>query len=173
MIRIAINKKDQCTWIDYFTELTDGRYQKRCPNEYTYKIQSPTNPDGCHCCDYHTAIQYISAEKQNVKLTLTHYITQEEWDELQAQQKLKARLEELHTMPYPEYLQTPEWQERRLRILERDGYRCQVCNSPKYLNVHHRDYTRRGYEEDSDLTTLCKACHQTFHENGRLIKVEA
>jgi len=74
-------------------------------------------------------------------------------------------------MPYRDYLRTPEWQERRKRILERDGYHCQVCNASEHLNVHHRDYTRRGYEYDSDLTTLCQDCHQVFHENGRLVKV--
>ena len=172
MIRLATNKKEQCVHIDYFTELTDGRYQKRCPYEYTYKLQGPQNPSGCYCCDYHAAIQYISAKEQNIKLTLTHYITQEEWDERIAQQKLKARLEELHTMPYRDYLLTPEWRERRKHILERDGYHCQVCYSTERLNVHHRTYGRRGNEDDNDLITLCQDCHYIFHENGRLAQVD-
>lgn len=81
----------------------------------------------------------------------------------------KVRLEELRFMPYQEYLQTPEWQERRKKAMKKAGFRCQVCNAYGVrLNVHHRTYERRGNEYDSDLITLCETCHQTFHENGRL-----
>jgi hypothetical protein len=85
---------------------------------------------------------------------------------------LECRLEKLHAMPYREYLSTPEWQERRKRILARDSYHCQVCFSTEYLNVHHRTYERRGNEDDSDLITLCRDCHYIFHENGRLAEVD-
>lgn len=168
-----MNKADQCTWIDYFTEPINGSYQKRCTNEYTHKVQGPNSPGGCHICDYHTRLQIEQAKEQNVKITVTKYVTQEEWDEIVAQEQHKARLQELHTMPYRDYLLTPEWQATRKRILERDEYRCQICNSPHRLNVHHRDYSRRGYENDTDLTTLCQGCHQVFHENSRLVRVEA
>lgn len=80
------------------------------------------------------------------------------------------RSRELATMPYREYLQTPEWQARRLRALERAGHRCQVCNDGKQLNVHHRTYERRGNERDEDLFTLCRGCHSIFHREGKLAK---
>lgn len=83
--------------------------------------------------------------------------------------KRLERLRELHTMPYPEYLQTAAWKEQRKRAMKKAGFRCQVCNAYGVrLNVHHRTYERRGYEEDRDLITLCEDCHRTFHENGRL-----
>src|SRR3990167_785505 len=70
----------------------------------------------------------------------------------------------LETMPYREYLQTPEWQARRKRQLSSAGYRCQVCNTgTKRLNVHHRTYERRGRELFSDLIVLCEDCHALFH----------
>jgi len=31
------------------------------------------------------------------------------------------------TMPYAEYLQTPEWNEKWQDALRRAGYRCQLC----------------------------------------------
>ncbi|SRR6266581_3056230 len=99
-------------------------------------------------------------------------LTEEQAASIIAAENAFNRLYNLRHMPYQEYLQTPEWKERRLRILERDNYRCQVCNSSDHLNVHHRDYSRRGDEEDSDLTTLCQGCHQVFHENSRLVRVE-
>jgi 5-methylcytosine-specific restriction endonuclease McrA len=76
----------------------------------------------------------------------------------------QARREhELATMPYGEYLQTPEWRERRDQALDRAGYRCQVCNSGRNLHVHHRTYERRGRELPGDLTVLCSGCHSLFH----------
>lgn len=83
--------------------------------------------------------------------------------------KKEARLQQLRTMPYREYLLTSEWNARREQQLRRAGYRCQVCNaSRKQLNVHHRTYERRGNEEFKDLIVLCKDCHSIFHSLGRL-----
>jgi len=85
------------------------------------------------------------------------------------QERRACRLNELRTMPYREYLQTPEWGERRKRAMKRAGYHCQVCNAYRVqLNAHHKTYERRGEELDSDLITLCHACHEIFHANGKL-----
>jgi hypothetical protein len=71
---------------------------------------------------------------------------------------------QLRTMPYEEYLQTEEWQEKREQALERDGHCCRACNSGEKLEVHHRTYARRGNEDLGDLTTFCDQCHKHFHE---------
>src|SRR6184192_270343 len=75
-----------------------------------------------------------------------------------------ARIQVLAAMPYPDYLKTPEWQYRRSEALVRVAYRCQICNTPDHLNVHHRDYERRGNERPEDLTVLCGSCHQLYHD---------
>lgn len=74
------------------------------------------------------------------------------------------RINELRTMPYEDYLQTPEWQDRRASALARAGERCQVCNADRELQVHHRTYERRGNEDPGDLTVLCRPCHARFHD---------
>lgn len=80
-----------------------------------------------------------------------------------------ARLLELRTMPYREYLKTPEWQARRSQHVKSAGFRCQVCNaSDVQLNVHHRTYERRGNEYYKDLLALCRDCHEIFHREGKL-----
>jgi hypothetical protein len=79
---------------------------------------------------------------------------------------IDTRARELAAMPYEEYLRTPEWQERRQAALQRAGHRCQVCNSPHQLEVHHRTYDRRGHEDDADLTVLCERHHEMFHGIG-------
>lgn len=64
---------------------------------------------------------------------------------------------------YWEKLKDPRWQKKRLEIMQRDDFSCQVCSSKdNTLNVHHRLY-RKGKSpweyDDSDLVTLCEKCH--------------
>ena len=83
--------------------------------------------------------------------------------------RIADRWEGLASMPYREYLKTPEWNDRRKRKLEAVGYACQVCNaSGVQLDVHHRTYARRGGELDDDLTVLCHDCHGIFHAAGKV-----
>ena len=81
-------------------------------------------------------------------------------------QAQERRLWELRRMPYAEYLQTPEWKGRRVRHLESVGHRCQLCNAQgPGLQIHHRNYERRGEERFTDLLVLCRHCHD-HHHNG-------
>lgn len=65
---------------------------------------------------------------------------------------------------YARKLLDPRWQRKRLQILQRDGFTCQVCGDTKTtLHVHHKAY-RSGsapWEYPSDwLVTLCAPCHE-------------
>lgn len=65
---------------------------------------------------------------------------------------------------YWEQLRDPKWQEKRLRIMERDGFACLSCGSKdKTLNVHHMYYERgcAPWEyPDESLQTVCEGCHE-------------
>lgn len=76
----------------------------------------------------------------------------------------------LASMPYADYLKTEHWQQVRKSALARAEHRCQLCNAAENLNVHHRTYENRGAEKDSDVTVLCKPCHEQFHgvTNGQV-----
>lgn len=76
----------------------------------------------------------------------------------------------MKTMPYQQYLGTNHWQIVRKHALEAAGNRCQICNSTRRLQVHHRTYDRRGNEALDDVIVLCSECHRLFHEHGRLAK---
>lgn len=39
---------------------------------------------------------------------------------------------------------------------------CELCGSGKYLVVHHLD-ENRYHNDEANLQTLCKACHQAHH----------
>lgn len=70
----------------------------------------------------------------------------------------------LREMPYEEYLQTNHWQDVRRDALKRAKYRCVVCLTKKRLDVHHIDYSRRGFEEPEDVAVLCRDDHKIQHE---------
>jgi hypothetical protein len=55
----------------------------------------------------------------------------------------------------------PRWQQIRLRVMDRDGWRCVACNSScTTLNVHHITYAQNIWDTPlQDLQTLCERCH--------------
>lgn len=63
---------------------------------------------------------------------------------------------------YSSKLKSPEWQKRRLEILSRDNFTCQLCtDATTELQVHHKKYNGEPHESPSeDLITLCKHCHE-------------
>ena len=71
-------------------------------------------------------------------------------------------------MIYTDQLKLPKWQQRRLRIFERDGFACSQCgDTESELQVHHKDYFpgAKAWEyPDCDLVTLCKKCHSKENE---------
>jgi hypothetical protein len=82
-----------------------------------------------------------------------------------ARRLLRERREhQLQSMPYREYLRTPDWRERAEATYDRFNHRCEFCNSPGDLHAHHRTYDRRGLELPGDLTALCPSYHGVLHE---------
>ena len=66
-------------------------------------------------------------------------------------------------MKYKEKFKDPRWQKKRLKILERDDWACQVCfDTESTLNVHHKYYKWKAdpwdYPDDA-LISLCEECH--------------
>lgn len=68
----------------------------------------------------------------------------------------------------------PRWQEKRLRIMDRDGFSCRSCGATNNtLHVHHRAYEKGGRiwdTPDHDLVTLCDECHDSVEEMVREIR---
>ena len=53
---------------------------------------------------------------------------------------------------------------QRKAIYRRDGFRCAVCGSTRYLQIHH--YIHRGQggtNTPHNLITLCSDCHALAH----------
>lgn len=64
---------------------------------------------------------------------------------------------------YYELLKHPQWQKKRLLVLERENFCCEHCGSDeKTLHVHHTYYESglKPWEyPDESLHVLCEKCH--------------
>lgn len=86
----------------------------------------------------------------------------------------------LTRMSYASFLKTAYWFAVSMVAKSNAGMRCQVCNSPERIQVHHRTYDTHGKEHKNmnDLVVLCHHCHGLFHGHKppefvhQLLKVE-
>jgi len=61
-------------------------------------------------------------------------------------------------------LSAEEYSLLRKQALQRDAWRCQICGSPKDLQVHHlTKRSRLGDDVLDNLITLCAPCHDLQH----------
>lgn len=72
---------------------------------------------------------------------------------------------------YEEQIKSPEWQKRRLEIMNFDGFRCQLCGcTDKTLHLHHFTYEKGCKIHEYGrigLITLCEDCHNKEHGEYR------
>lgn len=79
---------------------------------------------------------------------------------------------------YLEYINSPEWFQRRALKLFVAGalsgrVLCELCKkgfSPRQVHVHHKTYERMGEERDEDLQVLCPGCHEIIEEVANLMR---
>jgi hypothetical protein len=65
-----------------------------------------------------------------------------------------------------DYFNSQTWKEKRHRLLTDRGFKCDLCESTGRLEVHHiSGYNRIPNEFLSDLTCLCRSCHQLQHDH--------
>lgn len=64
-------------------------------------------------------------------------------------------------------LEADVYQRLRVQVLDRDGWRCQVCGSMANLEVHHLQFrSRQGQDTEANLITLCSQCHKRTHSQS-------
>lgn len=86
----------------------------------------------------------------------------------------EVHLEEHQRSAYSQKLQDARWQQLRLQVFQRDGWRCQNpgCDQGenRMLAVHHKSYVRGRDPWDYPLEnfiTYCVACHERLHSSGK------
>ena len=64
-------------------------------------------------------------------------------------------------------LASTSYSELHRQVLERDGWRCQMCGSMQHLQVHHLKFrSQSGSDVEQNLITLCAECHARVHSKG-------
>lgn len=65
-------------------------------------------------------------------------------------------------------LDSDSYRELHRQVLQRDGWRCQICGSMKRLQVHYLIFqSHSGSDEKQNLTTLCAECHEYMHRKPK------
>lgn len=84
--------------------------------------------------------------------------------------KLYAAASRLHKpgldrLPYHEFLRTPYWMAFAKERKQKAGNVCEACNAKTALQIHHLDYTHRGFDHlhPSRTIVLCDGCHRARH----------
>lgn len=71
-------------------------------------------------------------------------------------------------LTYAEQIKSPNWQRKRLEVLESANWECESCGAKDItLNVHHKQYVKgRLYweYERHELECLCEECHKAHHQ---------
>ena len=72
----------------------------------------------------------------------------------------------MSNISYAEKLKHPKWQKKRLEIMQRDNFTCQICKDEETeLHIHHFKYSQQAPWEEPNvkLITICKLCHESEH----------
>jgi hypothetical protein len=64
---------------------------------------------------------------------------------------------------YEAYLRTPEWRQKRAKVIDRENGLCQGCRERRIEEVHHATYANLGNELLFQLIGLCSPCHRVAH----------
>lgn len=63
---------------------------------------------------------------------------------------------------YYTYINSAEWNKRRIQKLKSTNYKCEICKGPA-SQVHHKHYKTLYKENMNDLQSLCGRCHKNEH----------
>jgi hypothetical protein len=75
---------------------------------------------------------------------------------------------------YSDLLKDPRWQRLRLKIFERDGWRCRDCGrGDRSLNIHHCIYVRGIKPWECDPSLLLTVCEDPCHMDRQNAENEA
>ena len=78
------------------------------------------------------------------------------------------------SMEWKDQYKHPQWQKKRLEVLEAALFTCEQCgNEDRQLHVHHKQYFkgRKIWDYSLDeLEALCDSCHEEKHKANDAIK---
>jgi hypothetical protein len=148
-----------------------------CPEcnstSYLYVAKHFDNGNGFHVRMQCQECGYLTA--QSFKKEFNEYPNYDEslYQDFQKKQYEKAREElgikrvvekERWHNENDEYYFSEKWKRKRVYILNRDNYLCQMCLTNQAVHVHHLSYQHFSNELTSELISVCKRCHEIIHD---------
>lgn len=68
-------------------------------------------------------------------------------------------------------LNPQDYRQLHRQVLERDGWRCQLCGRRKDLHVHHiKPRSKLGDDCAENMIVLCVRCHRSLHERRKYFR---
>jgi 5-methylcytosine-specific restriction endonuclease McrA len=53
-------------------------------------------------------------------------------------------------------------------VLQRDGWRCQLCGGMANLQIHHKEFRSHcGDDSEPNMVTVCAECHSALHRRRK------
>ena len=106
----------------------------------------------------------------NINKTLNDLYYENKRNEIK-KEYLSKRQERLNQLNI--YYQSEKWKQKRIKVLERDGYICKACETNKATQVHHKSYEFFSNEPLFDLVSVCAPCHEKIErlkkENNKFL----
>lgn len=105
-----------------------------------------------------------------IRLEAQRRITEQ--NDLDLMQRLRERDEEESRWwaEYNQYLESKDWQARRLMVLKRDGYLCKSCGQARATQAHHLTYDHGMDAPLFDLVAVCDGCHRRITAMDREVR---
>lgn len=76
-------------------------------------------------------------------------------------------------LTFAEQIKHPNWQKKRLEVMEDAGFECESCGTKEVtLNIHHKRYVKGRMYWDytrEELACLCEDCHKQEHAHRELL----
>ena len=120
---------------------------KLLPNHLAHRFATPDTPD-----------VDVAALKRHRE------VQEQEWRERWVDRQAEFDAEQQRRREaYHEYLETPEWWEKREAVMERENNICQGCRAARAVHVHHLTYDHCGAEFLWELVAICEGCHERAH----------
>lgn len=103
----------------------------------------------------------------NAKRTAAKEKIDQKYVEIQLRRwKAKEQGDSYYRQAHNAYLASPEWRDRRRRVMDRAQGLCEGCRQASATEVHHLSYEHWGHEFLFELVALCGDCHDRIHAKG-------
>lgn len=163
-IAFAAWQSDACAHTQQFTGKTVNAGGVEVYRRYCKTCGAATTQSLPHRSVAHTTVTVIDTAKRDKLVDKYIAYRRDGLDDLAAQAADRQQPE--RRSDYAEYLNSPEWAEKRAAVMDRYDGVCEGCRKRTATDVHHLTYRNVRREFLFELVGLCRECHARWHEQA-------